>query len=324
MEPLNEKHFSFGNEPFTGYRRLVKQQKGVYLLGKYAGLFLCLFLTVILTGCNAHTPYGSQGAISPGVIEGSQGTPQVSANNTSQNLTETIVKPTVSPVKRAVPPGRAALVVWYAPIKQRAVFITIDDGWFTSPRVLQLMKFYHLPLTAFLIQKAAAQNIPYWQEFVSLGGSVEDHTYSHPLLTKVSSSEDLTQIASPIKYFRRFGVDSTEFRPPYGNCDIVVQKMAAKAGIKYVVMWDAIMSNGRLTTYNGKPLAPGDIVLMHWLPGLGQDLETLLGILKQENLGVASLSDALDGRPVQVALPEEFDLPSTNSSVYKSVYNSRV
>lgn len=186
------------------------------------------------------------------------------------------------------------------------------------------MRLDHLPLTAFLIQKAAAQNIPYWQEFVSLGGSVEDHTYSHPLLTKVSSSEDLTQIASPIKYFRRFGVDSTEFRPPYGNCDIVVQKMAAKAGIKYVVMWDAIMSNGRLTTYNGKPLAPGDIVLMHWLPGLGQDLETLLGILKQENLGVASLSDALDGRPVQVALPEEFDLPSTNSSVYKSVYNSRV
>ena len=132
------------------------------------------------------------------------------------------------------------------------------------------------------------------------------------------------QISSPIKYFRQFGTNATELRPPYGNCDIVVQKMAAKAGIKHVVMWDAIMDDGKLTTYNGKPLAPGDIVLMHWLPGLGQDLETLLGILKQENLGVASLSDVLDGRPVRVVWPEELDLPSAVNSVSGSVYHSRV
>ena len=291
---------------------------------KYTGLFLLLFLTIILTGCSAQAPRGSQAVISPGAIENSRDLTQVSANTPSQSQTETTVRPRVSPVKRAVPPGRAAPVVWYAPIKQRAVFITIDDGWFPNQKVLQLMRLDHLPLTAFLIQEAAAKNIPYWQEFVNLGGSVEDHTYSHPVLTKVSPGEDLMQISSPISYFRQFGVNSTEFRPPYGDCDIVVQKMAAKAGIKYVVMWDAIMDGGKLTTYNGKPLSPGDIVLMHWLPGLGQDLETLLGILKQENLGVASLSDVLDGRSARVVLPQELSLPSTENSVYQSVYNSRV
>ncbi len=292
-------------------------------MGTHTRLFLFLLLAIILAGCNAKMPWESQGAISPGAIAGSQGIAQVSANTTSQGETETVVKPTVSPVKRAVPPGPAAPVVWSVPIKQRAVFITIDDGWFPSPEVLQLMRLDHLPLTAFLIQEAAAQNTPYWQEFVKLGGSVEDHTYSHPFLTKVSPSEDLMQISSPINYFKKFGANPDELRPPYGNCDIVVQKMAAKAGIKYVVMWDAIMDNGKLTTYNGKPLAPGDIVLMHWLPGLGQNLETLLGILKQGNLGVASLSDALDGRPVRVVLPEGLGLPPTGNSVYQSVYNSR-
>jgi peptidoglycan/xylan/chitin deacetylase (PgdA/CDA1 family) len=292
-------------------------------LGTYTRLFLFLSLAIILTGCNAKMPWGSQGAISPGAIAVSQVIAQVSVNTTSQSQTETVVKPTVSHVKRAVPPGPAAPVVWSAPIKQRAVFITIDDGWFPSPKVLQLMRLYHLPLTAFLIQEAAAQNTPYWQEFVKLGGSIEDHTYSHPFLTKVSPREDLMQISSPINYFRQFGANCTELRPPYGDCDIVVQKMAAKTGIRYVVMWDAIMDDGKLTTYNGKPLSPGDIVLLHWLPGLGQDLETLLGILKQENLGAASLSDVLDGRPVRVVWPEGLGLPSTVNSVYGSVYNSR-
>ncbi len=292
-------------------------------MGKHTRLCLFLSLAIILTGCNAKMPWESQSAISPGAIAASPVIAQVGANTTSQVQTETVVKPTVSPAKRAVPPGPAAPVIWSARIKQRAVFITIDDGWFPSPKVLQLMRLDHLPLTAFLIQKAAAQNIPYWQEFVNLGGSVEDHTYSHPVLTKVSPREDLMQISSPIKYFRQFGVNSTELRPPYGNCDIVVQKMAAKAGIKYVVMWDAIMNDGKLTTYNGKPLSPGDIVLLHWLPGVGQDLETLLGILKQDNLGVASLSDVLDGRPVRVVWPEGLGLPPTVNSVYGSVYNSR-
>ena len=149
-------------------------------MGKHARLFLFLSLAIILTGCTAKMPGGSQGAISPGAIAVSQD-PQVSANTTSQSQTETAVKPTVSPVKRAVPPGPAAPVVWSVPIKQRAVFITIDDGWFPRPEVLQLMRLDHLPLTAFLIQEAAAQNIPYWQEFVKLGGSVEDQYLFAPI-----------------------------------------------------------------------------------------------------------------------------------------------
>ena len=241
--------------------------------------------------------------------------------------TETNPEPAPKPVPRPVPAGPSAPVVWRVPLNQRAVFITIDDGWFPSQKVLELMQQTHLPITAFVIQKAAAEHTAYWQEFILAGGQIEDHTYSHPVLTRIPENVDLTQISDPVNYFKSMGASPDELRPPYGDYDAVVQKEAARAGIKYVVMWDAVMSGGKLSTYNGGPLSPGDIVLLHWVPGLDGDLTALFHILQQEHLGVASLTDALDGRPVQVFWPPgqtggltRPPAPSTSTSVYGAVY----
>jgi peptidoglycan/xylan/chitin deacetylase (PgdA/CDA1 family) len=155
------------------------------------------------------------------------------------------------------------------------------------------MREYNLPITAFLVQKAAAKNVAYRQEFLQAGGQIEDHTYSHPYLTCIPESQDLIQIASPIDYFKGLGSAPDELRPPYGDVDLTVQKLAAQAGIRNVVMWDAVMFGGKLTVVNNKPLAPGDIIIMHWVPGLNSDLNKLLNYLQQQNLGVASLGDAL-------------------------------
>ena len=296
----------------------VIQIEGASSLKNTVRFLLLLFLALLLTACSIYPWGGYNVGVRPNAPNGGSSGSELA----KQGVTETVVKPVVAPSKRAVPPGPAAPVVWEVPVKQRAVFITIDDGWFPSPKVLELMRLYHLPLTAFLIQQAVAEHISYWQEFVKLGGSIEDHTYSHPFLTRISPNEDLAQISSPIQYFRQLGANPNELRPPYGDCDLVVQKMAAKAGIKHVVMWDAIMADGKLTTYNGRPLAPGAIVLMHWLPGLGQNLETLLGLLKRQNLGVASLTDALDGSPIRVVSPDKLGLPSTERSVYGNVYGN--
>lgn len=280
---------------------------------------LSIAIIVVLAGCASNPPQKATNAPSQAGNGTSVSAAGASASGTG--ATETSVRPDVRSTVRTVPPGPASPVVWSVPIKQRAVFITIDDGWYPSQEVLDLMKQYHLPVTAFLIQEAAAEHVSYWREFVNLGGSIEDHTYSHPFLTKVSEGEDLAQIASPIQYFKQLGANPDELRPPYGDSDLLVQKMAAKAGIKYVVMWDAIMDGGKLTTYNGKALVPGEIVLLHWLPGLGANLKSLMGILKEDNLGVASLSDALAGKPVAVVFPD-LSQPSTSGSVYGSVYTT--
>jgi len=250
---------------------------------------------------------------------------------TEPAATETDVLPAIKPTTRPVPEGQAAVVVSRVPIKEPAVFITIDDGWYPSPGVLELMQRYHLPLTAFLIQQAAEKHVSYWQEFVKCGGTIEDHTLSHPYLTRISTAQDMTQIASPIAYFKQFGQTPDELRPPYGDYDQAVEKIARAAGIKYIVTWNAVMANGKLSTYNGRPLSAGDIILMHWVPSLDHDLTRLLALLAKQGLGVASLTDALDGGPVYVsrafmekgakaAAPPAGS--SANGSVYKSVYKN--
>ncbi len=243
--------------------------------------------------------------------------------------TETGPPPPAKVLHRPIPPGPAAPVIWRLPLNQRAVYITIDDGWFPSQGVLSLMRQYHLPVTAFLIQEAAAEHRFFWQEFLKDGGHIEDHTYSHPPLTRIPESQDLTQISDPIGYFKAMGASPDELRPPYGDYDRAVQKIAYKAGIKYIVMWNAVMSGGKLQTWNGQPLAPGDIVLLHWIPGLDGNLAGLIHILQHQNLGVASLDDALDGRPVHVAwlnekAPKARPQPvATSTTVYGSVYTAR-
>src|SRR5262249_58958494 len=61
-----------------------------------------------------------------------------------------------------------------------AIYITVDDGWTPSPRVLDIMRQTHLPVTAFLIEQAAQRDLPYWRSFVQAGGATPDHNTPPP------------------------------------------------------------------------------------------------------------------------------------------------
>lgn len=70
------------------------------------------------------------------------------------------------------------------------------------------------------------------------------------------------------------------------------------------------MIDSNLQTYNGKQLEPGSIILLHWEPDLGAEVQKLLGILIKEHLGVASLPYALNHPekfPITWPLPEATD-----------------
>ena len=283
-------------KPLTGAARV---------FGNWFVKYTVLLVAILFSGyALAQTLHWDKTPVQPpnteAAVYGSVYRPPTSAPPAPDTETETTPAPPARVLSRPVPQGPEAPVIYNLPINQRAVYITIDDGWYPSQGVLALMRQYHLPVTAFLIQQAAAEHPAYWREFLKDGGQIEDHTYSHPVLTHISEGQDLTQIEDPVKYFQSLGASADELRPPYGDYDTVVQKVAAKAGIRYVVMWDAVMSGGKLATWGGRPLAPGDIVLLHWVPGLDGNLTTLIHILQQQKLGVASLGDALDGRPVRV------------------------
>jgi peptidoglycan/xylan/chitin deacetylase (PgdA/CDA1 family) len=175
----------------------------------------------------------------------------------------------------------------------RAIYITIDDGWTPSSQVLDLMHHTYLPITAFLISEAAREYLSYWKSFVAAGGIIGDHTVSHPRLTRLTLNQATAQWRQARTALGRWlGQTPVMGRPPYGAFDSTVEVAAARAGLTDLAGWSATMSGSRIQTWNGKPLSPGEIVILHWVPGLGHQLTVLLAEIRALHLNPAPLTPA--------------------------------
>jgi peptidoglycan/xylan/chitin deacetylase (PgdA/CDA1 family) len=175
----------------------------------------------------------------------------------------------------------------------RAVYLTVDDGWTPSSQVLATMRKTHLPVTAFLIEQAAQRNLAYWRAFAGAGGTIADHTVSHPNLTQLPLSGATFQWAQArLTLGRWLGTAPAMGRPPYGAFDRTVAAAAYRARLKALVGWSATVGGAGVRTWDGKPLAPGDIVLLHWDPGLGRQLTKLLAVIHARHLHPMPLTPA--------------------------------
>ncbi len=175
----------------------------------------------------------------------------------------------------------------------RAIYITIDDGWTPSAEVLDLMHQTYLPITAFLISGAAEEHLSYWKAFVAAGGMIGDHTVSHPYLTKLTLGRATAQWGQARTALGRWlGQTPVLGRPPYGAFDHTVEVAAGRAGLAALAGWSATMSGNRVETWNGKPLSPGEIVILHWVPGLGRQLAALLAAIRALHLNPMPLTPA--------------------------------
>jgi peptidoglycan/xylan/chitin deacetylase (PgdA/CDA1 family) len=191
----------------------------------------------------------------------------------------------------AIPATSAARLYCFARPAGRAVYITVDDGWTPSAEVLALMHQAYLPITAFLIANAAKKNLSYWKAFVAAGGMVGDHTDSHPYLTKLTRSQATAQWRQDRTLLGRWlGQTPAVGRPPYGAFNSTVEAAAARAGLTALAGWSATMSGDRIQTWDGKPLSPGEIVLLHWDPGLGRQLTALLAVIRALRLNPTPLT----------------------------------
>jgi peptidoglycan/xylan/chitin deacetylase (PgdA/CDA1 family) len=172
-----------------------------------------------------------------------------------------------------------------------AVYITIDDGWTPSARVLAIMRRTHVPVTAFLIQKAARENLGYWRAFTAAGGLIADHTFSHPDLTRLPLRRATVQWAKDRAALGRwFGQTPDLGRPPYGAFNREVKVAAARAKLLALAGWSATMSGDTIHTWDGKPLRAGEIVILHWVPRLGGQFAALLAQISALHLHPAPLT----------------------------------
>ncbi|MGH3160783.1 MAG: polysaccharide deacetylase family protein [Streptosporangiaceae bacterium] len=208
-----------------------------------------------------------------------------------EQLVVPVTIPARSTAKVAI--GSAARLYCFARPAGRAIYITIDDGWTPSAEVLALMHQTYLPITAFLISGAAREHLSYWSEFVTAGGMIGDHTVSHPRLTTLTLSRATTQWGQARTLLGRWlGQTPVVGRPPYGAFNHAVEVAAARGGLTALAGWSATMSGDRVLTWDGKPLSPGEIVLLHWDPGLGRQLTALLAAIRAQHLNPTPLTPA--------------------------------
>lgn len=179
----------------------------------------------------------------------------------------------------------------FASPARRAIYITVDDGWTPSPQVLAIMRRTQLPVTAFLIERAVRRDLPYWRAFASAGGTVGDHTVSHPNLTTLTLGQATAQWGQARQALGQL-LGQVPFlgRPPYGAFDPAVQAAAYRGGLKKLVGWSVVVDSKGIHTWDGKRLEPGEIVLLHWVPSLGGQLTRLLKVIHARHLNPEPLT----------------------------------
>ncbi len=161
---------------------------------------------------------------------------------------------------------------------QKLAALTFDDGPGTHTKeILAALAAAHVPATFFVLGSSAAAYPELIQQEKDAGNEVENHSWNHPWLTKVSAAEFASQISRTNSVIG----GSRFLRPPYGDVNATVRALASSMGLR-VVLWSvdtrdwerqdvaAIMSHVKAET------KPGAIILMH---DGGQDrLQTVAAI----------------------------------------------
>lgn len=195
------------------------------------------------------------------------------------------------PASLTLPPaGPLPPVISHLPVHRRIVFITVDDGWEKDPSFVRLVRERHVPLTLFLTNDAIKDDYGYFRGLRSAGALIEDHTLTHPYLPKLSYARQRREICGPLGiYTREYGKRPTLFRAPYGATDQDTLRAARDCGMKAVLFWREVVTDGRIAYQVPGRLHPGDILLVHFKPNMTADFVRMLRTIHRQGFIPAPL-----------------------------------
>jgi peptidoglycan/xylan/chitin deacetylase (PgdA/CDA1 family) len=150
--------------------------------------------------------------------------------------------------------------------------LTFDDGPnpIYTPQILAELASAGVPATFFTVGYEGASRPDLLQAEARAGDSVEDHTWDHPDLTRLSTAEVASELGRTADLIQQAtGVRPRCFRPPYEATNGTVTSVAASLGLAQVLWnvdptdWkrrgvDAIVSNV-LTHATGEDV----VIIMH-------------------------------------------------------------
>jgi peptidoglycan/xylan/chitin deacetylase (PgdA/CDA1 family) len=175
----------------------------------------------------------------------------------------------------------------------KVAFLTIDDGWQKSSAVRDRIEAQQIPITSFVTTQAIGNRAPYFER-ISRWGSIQNHSVSHKRFGASTTNVRQEICGAQRRIARTFGTQPWMLRPPYGDAahSPRVRSIARSCGITHIVMWDALVWNGR-PSFRNKGLQPGSIILLHFNQYLEKDLAVALRLMKKAGLEPANLGDYL-------------------------------
>lgn len=201
----------------------------------------------------------------------------------------------------AAPASAQALPVTYrVDTRDPVVFITIDDGIVTPTSALAYVEKHRIPVTSFLTSSQVTDAKTRYFERISRWGSVQNHTTTHAVLDTSDAGLIKRQVCPvQVDYRRTFGTKPWMLRPPYGAgpSGHTLHEVSRRCGITEIVMWDAVVDGGRLTTRYGGGLKPGSVILLHYTANLAVDLKVAVTAARAAGLRPADLADYLSQPP---------------------------
>ena len=171
----------------------------------------------------------------------------------------------------------------------KVVYVTFDDGPSPvyTPKVLKVLSQYGVHATFFEVGQNVAANSSLTSQVYRAGHSVQNHTWSHPDLRKLSASQFAFQVtAADRQIASSTGYRPCCLRPPYGAVNPTVRAWAAALG-KTIALWTVDprdWSRPGESAIRARVLShvrPGSVILLHDGGGdRSQTVAALGGILK--------------------------------------------
>ena len=163
------------------------------------------------------------------------------------------------------------------------VALTFDDGPTPMTKeLLELLDKHDVRATMFDIGEQVERRPELVKAQVHAGHAVENHTFTHPDLTKVSSTQVADEITKTNSSLRDAGAHPKWFRAPYGYTDDRVAAATTAAGLQQVLWttdtFDWKDSSVSEVVARALEVEPGGIILMH--DGQKRTLEALPAIVE--------------------------------------------
>ena len=161
-------------------------------------------------------------------------------------------------------------IIKNVPTTRKVVALTFDDGPLdkTTPEILGILREKNIRATFFVLGEQVVRFPMLVQQEIMEGHEVGSHGYDHMNLTRLTAAQVKEQLENTENLISLFAPAPTLFRPPGGNYNDTVLKLARDRGY-LVILWSIDTSDwrlhsvGKIVSLASKNIKPGSIILLH-------------------------------------------------------------